>query len=59
MSKRIALHRGCFDRYDEDPSANEYDSSPRYMHEMDPSYFGLAPSSEAAGPEKRHPVAIM
>lgn len=52
MSKKIELRRGCFDRYDEEPSTNEYASPPCYMHEVDPSYFGLAPSSNAAPPPK-------
>jgi hypothetical protein len=38
-------NRGCFDRHDDEPETNEYASSPCYMHEVDPSYFGSLPSS--------------
>ena len=48
MNKKI-------DRYDADPGANEYASPPCYMHEMDPSYFGLAPPSETAESRKPRP----
>ena len=37
--------RGCFDRHDDEPDVNEYASPPCYMHEVDPSYFGLLPST--------------
>ena len=37
--------RECFDRHDNEPDVNEYASPPCYMHEVDPSYFGLLPST--------------
>lgn len=51
MSRKAKIRSGCFDRgKSEDPELNEYASPPCYMHEMDPAYFGLAPSSEATLP---------
>jgi len=48
MCRNIKIRRDCFDREeDEDPEPNEYASPPCYMHEVDPAYFGLAPSSVA------------
>ncbi|MDE2376934.1 MAG: hypothetical protein KGM94_06645, partial [Bradyrhizobium sp.] len=43
MNGRMSPSRGCFDRCDDEPDTNEYASPPCYMHEVDPSYFGLAP----------------
>src|SRR5689334_5877905 len=36
--------RRCFE-HDDEPDVDEYASPPCYMHEVDPSYFGLLPST--------------
>jgi hypothetical protein len=41
----MSPNRGCFERHDDACDAHEYASSPCYMHEVDPSYFGWLPST--------------
>jgi len=51
--------RGCFERHD-DESVHEYTSSPCYMHEVDPTYFGLLPSARPSSKrEPKGPKAIV
>lgn len=45
MNETVNSNRGCFDRHDDVESKNEYASSPCFMHELDPAYFGLAPTT--------------
>ncbi len=45
MNEKMNSSRGCFDRHDDEPETNEYASPPCYMHEVDPSYFGLLSST--------------
>ena len=60
MSRKMNLGRGCFERRDDEPDVNEYASPPCYMHEVDPSYFGLAPSTRATSRRKpRGPKVIV
>lgn len=40
------MRQGCFDRCDDESDTNGYASSPCYMHEVDPPYFGWAPPVE-------------
>src|SRR6185437_3555365 len=44
--REMTQSSGCFDRHDDEPDVNEYASPPCYMHEVDPSYFGLLPSTK-------------
>lgn len=39
----MTQNRGCFDRYEDEPSPHESASSPCYMHEVYPAYFGSLP----------------
>ena len=39
----IRQNHGCFERHDDESDCNEFASSPCYMHEVDPTYFGLLP----------------
>lgn len=41
-------NRGCFERHDDESDCNEFASSPCYMHEVDPTYFGLLPAKVTA-----------
>ena len=53
-------NRGCFERHDDEYDAHEYASSPCYMHEIDPSYFGLLPSTGPVSKrEPKRPRAIV
>lgn len=51
--------RGCFDRHDDEPDVNAYASPPCYMHEVDPSYFGLLPSTRPIPGRKPNGAAII
>ena len=59
MGEKMNLSRGCFDRGDETPDTTEYASPPCYMHEVDPSYFGLMRSTEAAPTRKPHDPGLI
>jgi hypothetical protein len=48
----MTQNRGCFDRHDNEFEAHEYASPPCYMHEVDPSYFGLFPSTRPKSDRK-------
>lgn len=45
-------NRGCFERHDDECDSNEFASPPCYMHEVDPSYFGL-PRSARPMPDRK------
>ncbi len=56
----MSPNRGCFERHDDECDAHEYASSPCYMHEIDPSYFGLLPSARPiSSREPKRPKAIV
>ncbi|HKU08201.1 MAG TPA: hypothetical protein VJR30_19220 [Bradyrhizobium sp.] len=44
----IRQNRGCFERHDDESDCNEFASSPCYMREVDPTYFGLPPAKVTA-----------
>ena len=56
----MSPNRGCFERHDNDCDAHEFASPPCYMHEIDPSYFGLLPSARPiSSREPKRPKAIV